>query len=264
MKRKGFILFVFALFLAICLSTSCKTRQKLVYFNSNTKTDTSQIIQASTFDFKFKTDDIVSIQVSGTDPELLKPFMMNSSQGNNQDGYETGNASKDGYLIDQNGEINFPVIGKIKIGGLSRIQAIDLMTLKLKEYVNDPIVNLRVTNFKITVLGSVQHPGTFMIPNERITILEALGLCEDTKITGVRKNVLIVRETQNVKQEIRLDLTSKDIFSSPAYYLQQNDVVYVEPNNLERFSSTILKSSTGVVVSSVTVVLTALNIILNK
>lgn len=246
------------------LFASCKTRQNLVYFHSGNEKDSTESIKASVFEFKFKTDDIVAIQVSGSDPELLKPFLMNSSMSNNQDGYETGNASKDGYLIDQNGEINFPVIGKIKFGGLTRIQAIDLLTLKLKDYVNDPIVNIRVTNFKITVLGSVQHPGTFMIPNERITILEALGLCEDTKITGVRKNVLIIRENQNGKQEIRLDLTSKDIFNSPAYYLQQNDVVYIEPNNLERFSSTILKSSTGVVVSSVTVILTALNIILNQ
>lgn len=244
------------------IGNSCQTRQKLVYFQNNGTKDSSLI--SADYIFKYKQNDIVSIVVSSSEPDLVKPFNMNIVSSNSPDGYSTGNASRDGYLIDQNGEISFPVIGKIKIGGLDRIQAMELLETKLKQYVNDPIVNIRVTNFKITVLGSVQKPGTFNIPNERITILEALGLSEDTKITGVRKNILVIRENSNKKEEIRLDLRSKDIFHSPAYYLQQNDVVYVEPNRLERYGSTIFKSSTGMFISSVTIILTALNILLNQ
>jgi polysaccharide export outer membrane protein len=243
---------------------SCKTRQKLVYLQTN-EIDSTNFINSRTFGFNFKVDDIVAISISGSDLELIKPFISpNAFSLNGQDGYENGSASKDGYLIDNNGEINFPVLGKIKIGGMTRSEAIDLLTTKLKEYINNPIVNIRVTNFKITVLGSVQHPGTFLIPNERITIFEALGLSKDTKITGVRKNVLVVRDINNSKSMYRIDLTSDAIFMSPVYYLQQNDVVYVEPNKLERFSSTIFKSSTGVFISLVTVIITAFNIILNQ
>lgn len=252
-----------SLLLLLCTGTfSCKTRQKLVYFHEAKSQDT--IYPGAAMNFCFKPNDIVSIVVSGAEPDLVKPFNLNISGPVSQEGYELGSSSRDGYLIDQNGEINFPVIGKIKIAGLNRAQAIDLMTSKIKVYVNDPIVNMRVTNFKITVLGSVQRPGTYNIPNERITILEALGLSQDTKITGLRNNVLVIRENEGKKQEFRIDLTSKETYNSPAYYLQQNDVVYVEPNRSERLGSTVYRTSTSIALSSVTIILTALNIMLSR
>ena len=261
-RHNLFLTLTFVLACALWLS-SCKTKSKLLYFQNN-ETSYSRI-KSVNMNFKYKPNDIVSIKVSsGTEPLSVAPFNMDMSVTNYPDGYSGGNASREGYLIDQNGDINFPVIGKMRFGGLNRIQAIDLLTKKLKDYVNDPVIHIRVSNFKITVLGSVKEPGTFNIPNERITLLEAIGLAKDTKITGVRKNVLIIRERNNKKEEIRVDLTSKNTYSSPAFYLEQNDVVYVEPNLAERHSSTLFKSSTGILLSSITVFLTALNITLSK
>ncbi|TNE55625.1 MAG: polysaccharide export protein [Bacteroidetes bacterium] len=263
MRRKSKLFHTTILIVVLgILLPACKTREKLVYFQHGDLPDSTE--QKIPFEFRYKPNDIVSINISSSNPELVKPFNANLLPSNYPDGYTSGNASRDGYLIDEQGEIQFPVIGSIKIGGLSRTEAIEVMTKKLKEYVDDPIVNMRVTNFKVTILGSVNQPGTFNIPNERISLLEALGLAKDTKITGIRKNVLIIRDEDGQKKEYRIDLTSREFYKSQVYYLEQNDVVYVEPNKKERFGSTVFKSSTGIFVSSVTVVLTALNIILNQ
>lgn len=225
---------------------SCKMHDKLVYFNNKTNADT---LQASS-NFTFKSGDIISIHVSSLDMEAVKPFNADFGIKASPDGYTSGNAAREGFLINNNGEINFPVLGKLKIGSLSREDAENLLINRLKEYVDDPIVNIRVLNFKVSVLGSVTHPGTFTVPNERISIFEALGLAGDLKITGVRKNVTIIREENGIKRELVLDLTSASVFTSSGYYLQQNDIVYVEPNGSERFSSSLFKS-TGTLIFSV-------------
>lgn len=219
--------------------------------------------KVNSFKFRFKKGDIIAINVSSIDAETAKPFNLEQTTRNTSEGYQSGFSVRDGYLIDDNGEINFPVIGKIKLVDLDRIDANNLMVSLLKEYIKEPIVNIRLSNFKITVLGSVTHAGTFNIPNERVTIFEALGLANDLKITGVRKNVLVVRDENGVKKEIRLDITSKQVYSSEAYYLEQNDIVYVEPNLNERFSSTIFKSSGIIIVSIGSIFLTTLNLLLN-
>lgn len=233
---------------------SCKTRENLVYFQHSDQSDTTK---HSNFTFIFKPGDIVSINVSSIDAEAVKPFNTDYGLKAGPDGYTTGNAARDGYLLDASGAINFPVLGAVKLGGLSRNDAIDTLVNRLKVYVDDPIVNLRVTNFKVTVLGSVSHPGTFTVPNERITIFEAFGLSEDLKITGKRQNVVVIRENNGIKKEIRLDLTSQEVFNSPAYYLQQNDIVYVEPNPAERYSSSFFKTSSSVILSAVSIMFTS-------
>ena len=126
------------------------------------------------------------------------------------------------------------------------------------------MVNVQILNYKVTVLGDVLRPGTFKIPNERITILEAIGLAGDLNITGNRKNVKIVRDENGKKSEYLLDLTSSSIFYSPAYYLQQNDVVYVEPNTAARNNSTVWKTSGSIFISTVALVITTINVLLIK
>lgn len=245
------------LFATVIIFTSCKTKQKLVYFQNSSSDSTSK----NSNQFYFQSGDIVSINVSCADPELVKPFNNNFSllNGGGQDGYESGVSVKEGYYIDQNGDILFPVIGKIKLGGLDKVQAIELLNKELKVYVKDPIVTIRLSNFRITVLGSVVDPGTFIVPNERMTILEALALAKDLKITGLRKNVLLIRENQGKREEYRVDLTSKDLFYSPAFYLKQNDIIYVEPNLQERGASTIFRNSFLTTVSVITLLLTVIS-----
>src|SRR5690606_28720874 len=133
-------------------------------------------------------------------------------------------------LIDDKGEIDFPKVGKVKLAGLTRTQAMDALRSEVGKYIVDPGISMVVRNFRVTVLGEVVRPGTFTIENDRVTILEALGLAGDLTIYGRRNNVLLIREQDGKKQEYRIDLTKRETMNSPAYYLTQNDVVYVEPN----------------------------------
>ncbi|MDC1198232.1 polysaccharide export protein, partial [Algibacter sp.] len=135
------------------------------------------------------------------------------------------------YLIDNEGNIDYPVLGKIKLLGLSVQEAQELFKDKLALYLKDPIVNIRILNFRISVLGEVGSPGMYEVSGERITILEALALAGDLTIKGQRENILVVRDFNGTKTYTRVDLTNKELFNSPVYYLTQNDTIYVEPNN---------------------------------
>lgn len=134
------------------------------------------------------------------------------------------------YLVDKEGYINFPVIGKIKVDGLTKQELSSLLQDKISKYVKDPLVNVQITNFKVMVMGEVTRPGGLSVKNDRITILDAIGYSGDLTINADRKNILVIRDNNGQKEFGRLDITQPDIFASPYFYLQQNDVVYVEPN----------------------------------
>jgi polysaccharide export outer membrane protein len=163
--------------------------------------------------------------------------------------------------VSADGTIDFPVVGNIKVEGLTRSQAIEVIKNKLSSYVVNPTVSLRILNFRITVLGDVRTPGTFTIPNERISILEALGIAGDLLITGERQNILVIRDEGGKRKEYRVDLTKESLFSSPVYYLQQNDVVYVEPNRAKRSAALINPSNAGLVIASLSLLITSLVLI---
>src|SRR5690606_37286749 len=141
------------------------------------------------------------------------------------------------YLVDKDGFINYPVIGKINLKGLTKQEAINKMSGLLTEYVQNPIINIRILNFKVTVLGEVQKPSSFIIPTEKVTSLEALGLAGDMTAYGRRENVLIIREKDGTRSTTRLNLNDKNVLSSPYFYLQQNDVIYVEPYKTKAIQS---------------------------
>jgi polysaccharide export outer membrane protein len=141
------------------------------------------------------------------------------------------------------------------------MEVTSLIEGKLKEYIKNPVVNIQIQNYKVTVLGDVRNPGTFKIPNERMTILEAIGLAGDLRMTGNRRNVLVIRDVNGVKTEYRLDLTSKAVFSSPAYYLTQNDVVYVEPNTTAQSESTLWRTTGPMFISLTSLVVTTVTLI---
>ncbi|MFO0357171.1 MAG: polysaccharide biosynthesis/export family protein [Sphingobacteriaceae bacterium] len=204
-----------------------------------------------------RSDDLLSITVMGLDEQAIKPFNLPINTINqNLGGYSQGAPTPPGYLIDADGNIDFPIIGKIKIGGMTRAAAIELIKEQLRPYLINPTILIRILNYKITVLGEVKNPGTFTIPNERITLPEALGIAGDLQITGVRKNVLVIRDVDGKKTETRVDLTNKDLFSSPVFYLQQNDVVYVEPNRAKINSAAINTSNVSLVVSVISLLIT--------
>lgn len=231
------------------LFTSCGSKRDIVYFQDTSSFET--LVDKNSFVPKFKVDDVVSIFVSTLDAEASTPF--NLFRGIAQGGY---NAEQVDYLIDQAGEIDFPVIGKIKIAGLSPEETRVLLRDRLSEYLKDPIINIRLLNFSVTVLGQVNRPGTYPVNGERISILEALGMAGDLTIKGQRKNVMVIRDFDGTKVYTRIDLTKKDALNSPVYYLTQNDVVYVEPNQSAVASST-LDSRTTIAISVASLIITS-------
>lgn len=226
-------LIFFGLFVLFVLN-SCVPKKDVIYFqgiNGTASTDSSN------YEPTIKTDDVLFIHVSALDPKAAEPFNIGNSEGGT-----AGNAmqlQRMTYLVNNAGYIQFPVLGDLKVSSLNRNQVIELLRSKIAEYVKDPVINLRIMNYKISVLGEVNSPGTFPLTSERITLPEALAMAGDMTLFGKRENVLILRESQGVKTSFRLDMTNPDIVNSPYYYLTQNDVVYVEPNQRKINSTAI-------------------------
>ncbi len=236
---------------------SCGTRRKMVYFQEGSSADSV----AHHFTPVFEKDDFLSIIITAEDPESAKAFNLPQQTSTINYGYTTGNAVPYGYLVDSRGEIDLPILGKIMVAGKSRTELVDTIHTLLNGYLKNPTVQIQIQNFKITVLGDVKNPGTFKIPNERITLIEAIGLSGDMRMSGVRKNVLVIRDSCGIKREFRVDMTKKDLFSSPAYYLKQNDVVYVEPNVASRSEGTLWKTTGAIFISLTSLVITTIALI---
>ncbi|WP_445384813.1 polysaccharide biosynthesis/export family protein [Robiginitalea sp. IMCC44478] len=249
MKLKNIIAGLFGFALAILVG-SCGSKKDVVYFQDIGNYET--IVSDNTFEPVFKVDDVISIYISTLNPEASVPFNLTIGVA----GSEGAQSLNVDYLVDKNGEIDFPVIGKIKVVGLSPEQLRIRLREELSDYLKDPIINIRLRNFTVTLLGQVMRPGTYPINGEKITILEALGLAGDMTIKGVRNNVLVIREFEGTKIYHRIDLTSKELINSPAFYLTQNDVVYVEPNNSAVASST-LDSRTTIAISLISLLITS-------
>ena len=200
-------------------------------------------------------DDLLAILVNSKDPELALPF--NMPVVTYQIGAQTTAQQRLlGYLVDQNGDIDFPILGKIHVEGLTRMQVTELIKQKLmsEDLIKDPIVTVQFLNFKVSVMGEVTRPGTFDLSGDRITLLEALSMAGDLTIYGRRDRVAVIREKDGKRRILYHDLRSSDIFQSPCYYLQQNDIVYVEPNKAKTGQSRInSNNSVGVWLSAVSV-----------
>ncbi|MFD0836279.1 polysaccharide biosynthesis/export family protein [Mariniflexile aquimaris] len=227
--------------------SSCSTKKDIIYFQ-NAK-DFETIVDTDTFKAKLKVGDIVSIYVSTYDLDVTKPYNIIISNG-------TGGQLID-YLIDVDGNIDYPVLGKVKLVGLTVEEAKELFKKKFSEgqLLKDPVVIIRIQNFRVTVAGEVTSPGVYLVSGERVSILEALGMAGDLTIKGRRDNILVVRDFNGTKTYTRVDLTNKEVFNSPVYYLTQNDYVYVEPNN-SSISNASGDSRIGTIISITSFILT--------
>lgn len=232
------------LFLIICLIaclTACKTSEKINYLQDVEPGVTQPIESRQSIIIQPK--DMLSIIVSTKDPELAAMFNM-SVQANRAgvpvESYKS-NQYLSGYVVDNNGDIDFPVLGKIHAAGLSRWALQEKITRELTErnLLKDMIVTVEFMNFKVSVLGEVKNPGTYSIEGDKVTVLEAIAMAGDLTIYGLRNEVYVIREENGERQNFKLDLRSKDIFNSPAYYLRQNDIIYVQPNEVRAGQSTI-------------------------
>ncbi len=236
--------------------SSCGSKKDVVYFQNAGEYET--IINKESFVPKFKVDDLIGIYVSTLNPEASAPF--NLYRGASEGGIR---AEQVDYLVDGNGEIDFPVIGKIKVLGLSPEETKKLLREKLSDYLKNPIINIRLRNFTVTILGEVMRPGAYQVNGEQITILEALGLAGDLNIKGIRENILVIRDFKGTKTYTRIDLTSKEAMKSSVYYLTQNDVVYVEPNK-SAVTSSNLDNRASIAVSIASVLITSTVLLITR
>lgn len=259
--------------LVTLLFSSCATRKSLVYLRDMEELKEYPVFQK--YEPVIHRDDRLSITVSCKNPELTLPFNIPGSSnysigldGNITTSVPSGgsdNASK-GYLVDVNGEIDFPVLGKLKVEGRTRGQVTELIKQRLidEDLIKDPIVMVNFLNFKITVLGEVKSPNTYDIPGDRITLLEAIAKAGDISEDGRVDRVAVIREYGNKRRIMFHDLRSKDVFNSPCYYLQQNDIVYVEPSASKTRDNTQRTVSTITTILSVVTTITSLVVLAFK
>ena len=203
-------------------------------------------------------DDNVMITITADEPVLAAPFN-NLYLNEKSTESKTTNDAMLGYLVDLNGEIDFPRIGKIKIAGLTRIEAEEKVKNLLKPYINNPGINLRILNFKVSVLGEVAKPGSQKIDSDRVTLLEALSNAGDLTIYGKRDKILVLRESEGVRSLQEVDITTTDFIDSQYYYLAHNDVVYVTPNKT-RVNSSIIGPNLTVGLSAITLLISIITL----
>ncbi|HUR12596.1 MAG TPA: polysaccharide biosynthesis/export family protein [Flavitalea sp.] len=235
---------------------SCTTTKKVAYLGNIGDTSLSIVMQD--LEPVIQKNDLLSILVTSVNQEVTQVFNIpnnNAIGGANSSGTNTGTINQAvGYLVNQSGYIQFPLLGHIQAAGLTKKELTESITNSLvsKKLLLDPTVTIRYLNYRITVLGEVSKPSVINVPNERISILEALGLAGDITIYGQKNNVLLIRETEGRKVSRRIDLNSSDLVRSPYYYLQSNDVLYVEPNKAKVSSSGSVRQWLPIVVSVLT------------
>jgi len=237
---------------AILILNSCASPKKIVYFGDNSSKNLNENLL--NFQPKIQLGDELTINVSALNMEAAIPFNL----------YEASNVTNVPkpitYIVGPDGQINFPVIGKVKVDGESSQEISYKLATLLTPYIKEPIVNVRLVNFKVSVLGEVQRPGTYSVTDERISILSALGLAGDLTIQGDRRNIMLIREKNGKRSFHSFDLTDKKLFNSPYFYLVQNDVIYIAPNKA-KIDSSAVGTNAGIIISSVSTLISLLAIL---
>ena len=246
MKLKYFLFILFS-----GLMVACKTPKDVIYFQGIDNLSEDKLAQLSTqsYSTKITYDDLLSITVSAWDPTVVTPFnppvYAFASQG---DEPVVVSEAMYNYLVDKEGNIKFPVIGTVHVEGLTKTEISEKLESLISKYVDNPLVNVQLLNFKITLMGDFNRPGSYAVKNDRVSILDAIGMAGDLQMTANRTNIMVIRESNGKKEVHRMDITSPDIFESPCFYLRQNDVVYVEP--IERKLKTRSSSSQNLSIAS--------------
>ena len=230
------------LILAVVLMTSCGTVKDIAYFQNKVINEPEKIDKHAGIVIQPK--DMLSIAVSSRNPELVAMFnlmLVQSTPGSEMGGTSGGQQRMLGYVVDNDGCIDFPVLGVLKVAGLTRWELSEMIKKRLIKdgLLPDAVVTVEFMNFKVSVLGEVASPGTYTIQGDKVTILQALSLAGDLTIYGMRENVSVIRERDGERTFFNVNLCDVDLFKSPAYYLQQNDVIYVEPSIEKARQSTI-------------------------
>lgn len=261
MKVKSILLMV----VCACMLGACSSYKSVPYMQDATLNET--IVAAEPlYDAKIMPKDLLTVTVNTTDPEAAAPFNMTVQTAQNLATSRTSYSQPvlQQYLVSNDGTIDFPVLGRLQVGGMTKSEAEDLIREKLKPYLKEvPIVTVRMANYKISVLGEVARPGTFTVSNEKVNVLEALAMAGDLTIWGMRDNVKLVREdAKGTRSIVELDLTKSDLIASPYYYLQQNDILYVTPNKTKAKNSDV-GQSTSLWFSATSILISISNLLFN-
>ena len=233
--------------------SSCATKDDVVYFHNSESLEGKENLLD--YEPKIEANDVLRSNVSSSsvNEEIVAPFQMNQ-QGGQSGGGGGQNLSLTGYLVSPQGTINFPVLGTVEVEGLSRTAIQDKLQTQISEYVRDPVVDVRIVNFSVTVLGEVGSPGRVQITDGRVTMPELLAMSGDITYNGKRENIKIIREVNGVKTVGYIDMTESDLFDSPFYYLKQNDLVYVEPTYRTVKSAGFFTSYQGIISVGTTII----------
>ena len=239
---------------------SCTSTKKVVYFNDLADSTSGSLYNSQiNFDAPIQKNDQLMITIGGSNPLDLATLNSASGMGAGTTIATVGGTAT-GYLVEADGNIKIPYVGKVPAEGLTRLQLEDKLTELFKDYTKNPVVNVRFMNYSFSVMGEVKNGGRFNMPSERTTILEAISMAGDLTDLGRRENILVVREVNGVRNYARLNLLSKDIFSSPYFYLKTNDMVYVEPVKTKFISRSGIPQYLGIVAGGIALIITIINI----
>lgn len=253
MIRSTLYLLIFG---AIAGFSSCVSTEKTVYFR-DIAADSPQVNLPEYHEPLIQVDDILYVTIQtidgGTTAAINQLSGMPADSGN--PAAPTARDTPNGYLVDDEGQITIPMLGTLNVAGLTTPTARKLIAKEASKYFNDPTVQVRFANFKVTVIGEVLKPATYTVPNEKVTILDAIGLAGDLTIHGLRENVLLIRDNGGQKEFIRFNLNSVETFRSPYFYLKQNDVIYVEPGKSKVASTNVARTQAiSIFASAVTII----------
>lgn len=256
---KRYTLKLVPLVLSLIISTSCVNTKEAIYFSNAQSKEYQNLVQS--LEPVVQPNDLLSIHVSSLNPAATEVFNAFTSNARSSATAESSISQVAGYLVDPDGYIQFPYLGKIKAAGLTKKDFQEGIRKEIiqRKLLVEPIVDVRFLNYKVSVLGEVSRPSVFTVPSEKITLLEALGLAGDLTIYASRKNVLLIREEKGKKTLARIDLTSDELFTSPYYYLRSNDIIYVEPNKTKIASAGATRQWLPLVLSSLTLVVVSID-----
>ncbi|MEP7165240.1 MAG: polysaccharide biosynthesis/export family protein [Ferruginibacter sp.] len=251
---------VFISVIALFFCESCNSSKKIAYFE-NVKDDSYRSI-LGVVEAPIQKNDILSITISSLNAEASAIFNPGTTVGNKASTTSTGgNIESGGYLVNSDGNIQLPILGNVTAAGITKKQLRENITnmILTKKLLIDPIVDIRHLNFEVTVIGEVAHPTVITVPSERISLIKALGLAGDLTIYGKRENVLLIREENGNKMTKHINLNSSDFINSPYYYLQPNDVVYVEPNKTKIATASRSQQVVPIILSSLSIIVIVLD-----
>lgn len=241
---------------AVALFASCASYKDIIYFQDISDRELQPLLNE--YEATIKKDDRLAIVVSGSDKTVTAPYNLTLSEISSTSNSTNPEQSTLSYLVDAEGNIEFPILGTLHVEGMTRNELVRFLTEEIGKDVKDPIVYVNFKNFKITVLGEVRSPGTYTIDSEKISVLQALGRAGDLNLTAKRDGILLIREVDGIQQHYTLDLRNSDILESPYFYMQQNDVLYVPPSPTRVAQGT---AATGLWSSALSTISSAISVI---